>query len=1034
MPYSITPVSTTVSEGVGSITFTVTRTSTSLAETVYFSTLQNLGFSNNGDYTGHLNTPLVFGAGVSTRTITVNITNDSIIEGTESFSVLLDTVSGTALATSTFTITDNDVVTPSTFSMTPATTTVNEDVGSITFTITRSSGAASETVYFSTWQNQGSTNNGDYTGIADRAVTFAAGVLTQTVTVNITDDSVAEGTETFGAEIANASGTALDTSTFTITDNDVPLTYSISAPSSVNEADGTITFTVTRSGSFPAETIYASTVHGSSNGYATNNSDYTGALNQAVTFSAGQTSRTVTMSITNDTVVESNETFGFIVQRNTSDLASTYLASRNWSIFDNDIGTSNGSPRITGEGIVLVGAGEQISASSFLSVTDPNGVGDISYVRFWDSTPGSDGGYLTLDGERISGSYVDIAANQLGRVAYQAGTTNGTNAIIAEAVDSGGLNSGDFNVEFRVSGSPVQSGAPIVLVNGPSVVAAGSATPLSQLVRISDPDGISDVREIRLVDIGGASGGFFFSDGTPVPSTSNWMSFANFNSIEYRSATYGDDAVSVAVRDAAGNISTLNLVVRSQPEAVVSGLDRTSLYDATSSIASLLNSDQIARLSQSVIDFAGNYYGALEALGSRVLADNNVRYKLFIANELQISSVIEKAKAIGDGLAVLEAVVDYNTALINIVNGGDPSSEIYNASREQLISLISGIVGQAAVTLAVGAIGISAAPVSLIVVGGVVIAIGTALVLDRTFPTTAEGLIDVVAGAPRNLWDLLSSFLPSSTLRQSIGPDDAEISELTDQPNSASIVGSWSIDLDTGAYVSLEDTNPEAWTLTKQRFGIDGEQLDFGLELIGDAISRNTPDFLLGSNIGDRISGLGGSDTLLGYEGNDTLIGGLGNDTLIGGLGNDALNGGLGNDALNGRAGNDALNGLAGADKLNGGTGNDTLNGGTGNDTFIFNSTPGVGNIDRISDFNVVDDTIRLEDAVFMGLAGGTLAANAFAANTTGLAATASDRVIYETDTGGLYFDSDGVGGAARVQFATLTAGLALTNADFFVF
>jgi serralysin len=41
--------------------------------------------------------------------------------------------------------------------------------------------------------------------------------------------------------------------------------------------------------------------------------------------------------------------------------------------------------------------------------------------------------------------------------------------------------------------------------------------------------------------------------------------------------------------------------------------------------------------------------------------------------------------------------------------------------------------------------------------------------------------------------------------------------------------------------------------------------------------------------------------------------------------------------------------------------------------------------------------------------------------------------VIYETDTGKLFYDADGKGGAAKVHFATLNAGLNLTSADFFV-
>ena len=44
-----------------------------------------------------------------------------------------------------------------------------------------------------------------------------------------------------------------------------------------------------------------------------------------------------------------------------------------------------------------------------------------------------------------------------------------------------------------------------------------------------------------------------------------------------------------------------------------------------------------------------------------------------------------------------------------------------------------------------------------------------------------------------------------------------------------------------------------------------------------------------------------------------------------------------------------------------------------------------------------------------------------------------NDRIIYNTTTGALYYDPDGDGAAAAVQFATLGTGLALTAADFFV-
>ncbi len=74
-----------------------------------------------------------------------------------------------------------------------------------------------------------------------------------------------------------------------------------------------------------------------------------------------------------------------------------------------------------------------------------------------------------------------------------------------------------------------------------------------------------------------------------------------------------------------------------------------------------------------------------------------------------------------------------------------------------------------------------------------------------------------------------------------------------------------------------------------------------------------------------------------------------------------------------------------------------------------------------------------LDDAIFRALPRGSLADAAFAANAEGRALDALDRILYETDTGALWYDRDGTGAAAAVRFAWVTPELALTAADFLV-
>jgi Ca2+-binding RTX toxin-like protein len=136
---------------------------------------------------------------------------------------------------------------------------------------------------------------------------------------------------------------------------------------------------------------------------------------------------------------------------------------------------------------------------------------------------------------------------------------------------------------------------------------------------------------------------------------------------------------------------------------------------------------------------------------------------------------------------------------------------------------------------------------------------------------------------------------------------------------------------------------------------------------------------------------------------------------------------------LSGNANGNIVRGNNGNNVIGGGNGRDTLTGLGGQDSFLFDTPLDAAiNLDVITDFTVADDTILLDDAIFSSSLGlGNIAAGEFVIGTAAL--DANDRIIYDSNTGALFYDSDGVGGTAAIQFAELDTGLALTNLDFLV-
>ncbi|PXW89910.1 VCBS repeat protein [Nitrosomonas sp. Nm84] len=230
-------------------------------------------------------------------------------------------------------------------------------------------------------------------------------------------------------------------------------------------------------------------------------------------------------------------------------------------------------------------------------------------------------------------------------------------------------------------------------------------------------------------------------------------------------------------------------------------------------------------------------------------------------------------------------------------------------------------------------------------------------------------------------------------------------------------------------------------------------------------IGNDLSNKLIGNRAANQLSGGDGNDILNGIAGADTMSGGLGfdsyvvdnvGDTIIEnpGEGTDkvsssvtytlsanvenltltgaAANNGTGNaqaNSITGNVGNNQLNGGAGSDILDGRAGTNTLTGGANGDIFRFTT---LNHTDTITDYNVAEDTIQLENNVFAALTTpGTLAADQFRIGTKAL--DTNDFIIYNNATGVLLYDADGNNAGAAKQVAIVGVGLSMTNADIVV-
>jgi hypothetical protein len=292
---------------------------------------------------------VTFANNETSKTITVKVAGDKVLESDETFSVQLSAPIGARILTAAAPVTllnDEPVssrlrITASTPSQAEGTLTTGST--RFTFTVTRTDGTGASSVDWAV--KHGTTQGDDFTGPTSGIVAFANGETTKMITVNVAGDTAIEAAETFSIQLANSVGSVIETASAsaTLVNDDLP-TIKLASSQIWTAEGGAIGYTFTRSAgigqstfdyrietsealaALPRADIFAAYGFDLNRftpeeaplvpGYTdlllastASADDFTGNLSGQVTFNEGETSKTITIGTVNDTLPEVNQLF-----------------------------------------------------------------------------------------------------------------------------------------------------------------------------------------------------------------------------------------------------------------------------------------------------------------------------------------------------------------------------------------------------------------------------------------------------------------------------------------------------------------------------------------------------------------------------------------------------------------------------------------------------------------------------------------------------------------------------------------------------
>jgi len=233
-----------VSEASSTATYTVTVSPTSTESVIFGYKTVNGTAIGAQDFTSASTTAIVGTGGDAATTITVAITNDTLDESNESFSVVLTSAVGGSFdprAVQTRIIDNDAAVTVTLASSTASIVEGDSGTATISVPVTLSAAAGRDVTLSYATSDGTASSSSDYVA-ASGTLTIAAGDTSAQISVVINGDTDAETNETFSINISNAFApkTATDTiaiiastTVVTITDDDTVTTVTVDVPISL---------------------------------------------------------------------------------------------------------------------------------------------------------------------------------------------------------------------------------------------------------------------------------------------------------------------------------------------------------------------------------------------------------------------------------------------------------------------------------------------------------------------------------------------------------------------------------------------------------------------------------------------------------------------------------------------------------------------------------------------------------------------------------------------------------------------------------